>query len=155
MIRRLAFEGAGGFDRTLTHAEDQEWMLRLLTTTGWQAAGIDAPLVHYRTSRGGLPSDLDAMHAGWQAMTAKVRRYAPEVATAHEAEAEALFLRYLARQALRTGQPAGAAARHLARAVLRHPRALARHGARGTALTAVEVMAALLLPASTFRTAAA
>eukprot|EP01035_Chromulina_nebulosa_P001978 gene1978-2662_t len=68
VVRRDVFAALGGFDCGLRHAEDQEFVVRLLATTPWTAAGIDAELVHYRTSPGGLSADLGAMARGWQAM---------------------------------------------------------------------------------------
>ena len=147
VVRRDAFAALGGFDCDLRHAEDQEFVVRMLARTPWIVAGIDAELVHYRTSPGGLSADLGAMARGWQAMLERARGYADPAALAKaEPAARARFCRYLARRALRTGRPVGEAVGYL-RAVLRaDARDLLAVDFRRTALTALGVAAALLLP---------
>ncbi|MGI4954407.1 MAG: glycosyltransferase family 2 protein [Janthinobacterium lividum] len=146
-VRRSLFAMLGGFDPLLTHAEDQEFIVRVLATTPWLVAGIDAELVHYRMSAQGLSADLDRMEAGWRTVMERARGYTPHAAfTRAEPRARALFARYLARRALRTGQPARMAFRHLATALRAHPGALLSGGARRTLLTVAGALAALLLP---------
>lgn len=146
VARREVVAQAGGFDEALAHAEDQEWIARVLAVTAWQARGIDAVLVDYRTSPGGLSADLDRMEAGWQAMIARIRRHAPAEVAAAEAPARALFERYLARRALRTGQPARVAWAHLAAAARSSPRTLLLTQPARTLLTVAGALAASCLP---------
>ena len=153
VARRDVFRDVGGFDATLTHAEDQEWIARVLSTSAWCVRGLDAVLVDYRTSTAGLSADLERMQAGWRLMIERVRSYAPHKATAAERQASALFERYLARRALRTGQPAWRACAHLLAAIRHSPRTLITHSPKRTALTIAGVFAAAILPASLVRAA--
>lgn len=99
VVRRDVFEAVGGFDTGLNHAEDQDWLLRA-ARAGYEIAGIDRHLVDYRMSAGGLSADIGKMYAAWS-------RLADDCAThidgEQRAQAEAIYLRYLARRALRTG----------------------------------------------------
>ncbi|MBT0670093.1 glycosyltransferase family 2 protein [Novosphingobium profundi] len=94
VVRADCFSVFDGFEETMSHAEDQEWLVRLLAGGG-RIAGLNRLLVHYRTSESGLSSQLSRMHAGWRSFAyayapqREVRRY------------EALYCRYLARRALR------------------------------------------------------
>lgn len=151
VVRRDVFEQAGGFDTGLTHAEDQEWVARVLATTGWDVRGIDAVLVDYRTSAGGLSADLTRMRDGWRRMIERVRTHAPQAVAAAEPEAAALFERYLARRALRTGQPAALAFGHLWAALRHSPAALLTQAPHRTLLTAAGVLAAAILPPALLR----
>ncbi len=153
--RRATFDAVGGFDTALFHAEDQEWVARLLAASEWQVRGLDAVLVDYRTSAGGLSADLDAMRAGWRAMVDRVRIHAPVQVARAEGAAGALHERYLARRALRTGQPAGRAVHHLAAALRLSPAALFANDAHRTVMTMAGTVAACLLPAATIRAALA
>ena len=146
VARRAVFDAAGGFDVAMTHAEDQEWVARVLAATDWRVDGLDDVLVDYRTSHSGLSADLDRMRAGWRAMVERLRALAPGRVSAAESQAAALFERYLCRRALRTGQPATRAARHLAAAFRHDPLALFAGGPRRTLLTSAGVLAAALLP---------
>lgn len=112
---RAAFHAAGGFDEALGFAEDQELVARMITRGG-TIRGIDAVLTGYRLSLMGLSMDLDRMHAGWRAM---VDRHLPDRAAA--ARLEALYYRYLARRALRSGGRPGLALRYVAQGLSRDP----------------------------------
>ena len=151
VTRRAVFEHAGGFDTTLTHAEDQEWLVRVLATTGWRVAGIDRVLVDYRTSPSGLSADLARMLTGWRSMIDRARGYAPLEISAAEATARALFERYLARRALRTGHSPACALAHLCTAIRHSPRALVTYDLKRTLLTAAGAIASAMLPASIIR----
>jgi len=153
VARREVFARAGGFNPALTHAEDQEWVARVLASTRWDVCGIDAILVDYRTSAGGLSADLTRMRDGWRTMIDGIRALAPAKVGAAEAEASALFERYLARRALRIGQPAASAFSHLWTAFRHSPIALLKHAPRRTLLTAAGILAASLLPPSLVRAA--
>jgi glycosyltransferase involved in cell wall biosynthesis len=151
--RRTVFDQVGGFDTALTHAEDQEWVVRVLATTDWEVAGLDRVLVDYRTSPSGLSADLGRMAAGWRTMIERARGYAPEAVAAAETPASALFERYLARRALRTGQPSTRALAHMCAAIRHSPRALIACDFRRTLLTAAGAVGAALLPAAVIRSA--
>ncbi len=142
VFRRAVLDQLGGFDATLRHAEDQELMARVLAQSDWQVAGLPVEMVHYRTSVGGLSADLRRMEQGWCAM---LDRLAPSPAlAAARPGATALFRRYLARRALRTGQ--AGAWRYLARGFGASPLALLRHQPRRSLMTAAGALASILLP---------
>lgn len=147
VVRRDLFQRLGGFDTTLTHAEDQEFVVRVLATTDMTVTGIDAPLVHYRTSPHGLSSDLAAMEDGWQALLERARSYTdPKVFAEAEPAARALHARYLARRALRTGQSGRRALAHFRTALRADLPALLGSETRRTLLTAAGIAAAITLP---------
>ncbi|WP_379545343.1 glycosyltransferase family 2 protein [Qipengyuania sp. DSG2-2] len=104
VVNREAFTAAGGFRRGMQHAEDQEFLARF-AAKGGRIQGIDRHLVNYRMSADGLSADLAAMYDGWRILA---REY---VSPAELPGAEALYCRYLARRALRTGGPAAEALR--------------------------------------------
>lgn len=143
VCRRAVYDQVGGFDASLTHGEDQEWVARVLATTSWQVCGLNEVLVYYRTSLGGLSADLKRTRAGWQAMLKAVRGYAPVAVAKAAPQAEALFHRYLARRALRTGQPRASLA-PMWHAWCSSPRALLTKAPRRTLMTTLGVIAALV-----------
>jgi len=94
VVARTLFNRLGGFDETMSFAEDQEFALRLIAS-GHSIMGIDELLVDYRLNDNGLSLNFSAMHKGWRQIFGIYGD--PESA----AEAEAIYLRYLARRALR------------------------------------------------------
>ncbi len=96
VIRRDVFERTGGFDETLRYAEDQEFLARFVAQN-YRLKGIPRPLVRYRMSDDGLSCDFDAMLSGWQAFAGKW------LSETDLSRAEAIYCRYLARRALRSG----------------------------------------------------
>jgi glycosyltransferase involved in cell wall biosynthesis len=121
VVRRELFAQAGGFDERMSFAEDLEWLTRVLCTTNWSITGIDAIVVGYRTSPGGLSSRIERMEEGWETMIEKVRVFAPVLVARRYRAAKARQLGYLARQILRTRRDLVGAARYLLRAGLTHP----------------------------------
>ncbi|WP_171210265.1 MULTISPECIES: glycosyltransferase family 2 protein [unclassified Ruegeria] len=97
-IRREVFNAVGGLDARTVHNEDLELLIRL-AGEGFAIKGVDQFQVWYRTSARGLSSDLAAMRAG--------RAYAVKTAASYgvfpSRSSEAVYLRYLARRALRLG----------------------------------------------------
>lgn len=139
-IRRAVFAASGGFDTTMVHNEDLEWLIRVVGG-GARIRGIDRLQVWYRASTGGLSADLPAMRASRARALQTARRFGHEPDPA----AEAVYLRYLARRALRLDL-GGAEAMRLALQGLRtDPRAFCSPLRRGLA-TALGALAAPLLP---------
>jgi glycosyltransferase involved in cell wall biosynthesis len=96
VVQRSWFESVGGFNESLSFAEDQELVARIVQAGGL-IGGIDAVLTGYRFSPDGLSMDLERMHDGW-------RSVAMQFAARDELAAlEALYCRYLARRVLRAG----------------------------------------------------
>jgi glycosyltransferase involved in cell wall biosynthesis len=127
VVRRCLFEQVGGFLEGLNHSEDLEWLLRVRCTTPWRIQAVGRVLTFYRTTGGGLSSQLDSMERGWQRMLEEVRRYAPPQLLQREASyALAVQLRYLAQRALRLGLPLPVACSYLRRALRADVRLLLR-----------------------------
>ena len=103
-VRREIMEASGGFAEALVHNEDLEWLIRIIGM-GAVIKPLNSLQVWYRTSTGGLSSDLRKMaHSRRLAMTTAARfGYRPS------ARNEAIYLRYLARRALRLERGRGAA----------------------------------------------
>jgi hypothetical protein len=146
VARRAVFDQAGGFDPSLSLADGQEWVARVLASTQWQVRGLDIALVDARSRPACVSGELVAQCHRWQAMIERVRTRAPERTAAAESEARALFERGLARRALRSGRSRGRALSHF-RAAMRHsPRTLLTNQPRRTLLTGAGALAAVLLP---------
>ncbi|WP_322891090.1 MULTISPECIES: glycosyltransferase family 2 protein [unclassified Yoonia] len=95
-IRKDRFVASGGFDETLVHNEDLEWLIRLVGS-GMRITGHDTTLVWYRNNIFGLSANFEAMCAGRAAAIATARRFGVTV----NRRADAVYLRYLSRRALR------------------------------------------------------
>ncbi|MDT0682984.1 glycosyltransferase family 2 protein [Roseicyclus sp. F158] len=139
-VRACVFASTGGFDETLVHNEDLEWLVRLVGE-GHRTIGLQQTLVHYRTSRTGLSADLCKMQAGRQAAIASARSYGFDAEPRHEA----VNLRYLARRALRVDAPGVEALRFALAGLMRSPAGFFSSPRRG-ALTIAGALAAPLLP---------
>ncbi|WP_172293327.1 glycosyltransferase family 2 protein [Pseudoruegeria sp. HB172150] len=139
-VRRDAFLSTGGFDETLVHNEDLEWLIRL-TGQGASVTGIDKLLVSYRTSPTGLSSDLSAMRKGREAALATAARFGHQP----DARAEAIHLRYLSRRALRVDAPRAEALRLALSGLATSPRGFLSDLRRG-GLTLTGALVAPLLP---------
>lgn len=124
VVRAEAFSEIGAFDETLSHAEDQEWLARAHAIDNWMLAGMDQVTLDYRTSSGGLSSDLYKMESGWRRMMLVVRERTVFVSQAHLAESTGLFYRYLARRSLRLGCSRTDGLVFMSRAVIAHPKLL-------------------------------
>jgi glycosyltransferase involved in cell wall biosynthesis len=116
VVRREVFHQVGGFCKDMSFSEDLEWLLRV-SCTDWEVAGIDEVLTRYRTSSGGLSSNLYHMEAGWNQLVDRARVYAPALVERHFALAQAVHLRYLARRAFRLGVPADVGVDFMTRAL--------------------------------------
>lgn len=95
-LRRDVFLGAGGLDHEAVHNEDLELLIRLVGL-GRFIKGMDVLQVWYRTAPTGLSADLDAMRIGRQ----RALKTAAKFGVRSTARAEAVYMRYLARRALR------------------------------------------------------
>lgn len=142
------FRVIGGFDERLARSEDLAWLVGAVLH-GARIVGSPEPHIRYRSSLDGLSSDLDAMHAGWRRAIACARG---DVHALTLRQAEARHLRYLARRALRIGQPAAIARGFAIRGLRLSPRAFLGDRHRGAA-TLVACLAAPFLPISLRRRA--
>lgn len=146
VVRRWAARQIGLFRENLTHGEDREWLVRA-AALGIEIHGLDSLLLHYRTSAGGLSADTEAMHRGWRESVVTARRLGAVVTDAELRSAEAVYLRYLSRRALRLGMPPKTAAQYALRGAVKSPRGFFADKRRG-ALTISAAVAGLVAPAT-------
>lgn len=141
VVSRILFISTGGFDDNMTHAEDQEWLARIVSQ-GHFICGIDKYLVDYRLSPDGLSVNLPAMYEGWKHLADCYS--APE----DRNSLEAIFLRYLSRRALRAGAPSSVALDYAMRGLASDWHAFFSDKKRGW-LTLISAWVGLVLPRST------
>lgn len=139
-IRRDAFVASGGFDPAMVHNEDLEWLIRVVGA-GACLRGLDRLQVWYRSAPTGLSSNLAAMRSSRAQALLTARRfgYTPSRAT------EAIYLRYLARRALRLDTGRTEALTLALRGLLLSPQAFCSPARRGVA-TAIAACLAPLMP---------
>ncbi len=139
-LRRTVFERTGGFDATMVHNEDLEWLIRLVGA-GARVVGLSTLQTMYRTSVGGLSTDLDAMLAG----RTRAIETAAQFGISPTAQSHAIHHRYLARRALRLGDARTLALRHAVTGLSHSPAGFFKPFRRG-ALTLAGACGALALP---------
>lgn len=138
-IRKTSFATSGGFDEMLVHNEDLEWLIRL-AGMGMQIIGHDETLVWYRNNTFGLSADFKAMRAGRAQALATAQRFGARM----DPRAEAIYLRYLARRALRLDTGRMTALRFVLEGLCNSPAGFFSDVRRG-ALTALGALVAPLL----------
>ncbi|MVO16626.1 glycosyltransferase family 2 protein [Parasedimentitalea huanghaiensis] len=141
-LRRKVFLQSGGFDSNMVHNEDLEWLIRLVGS-GASINGLDQLHVWYRTNPQGLSSDLVAMSRSRQRVLATARSFGFQP----DRRAEAIYMRYLARRALRLGHYGSSAIYLTFSGLMQSPRAFLFPLRRGL-LTAIGSLCAPLLPKS-------
>ncbi len=146
VIKTDIFKRHAGFDESIVHNEDVEFLVRV-TAAGANIEGIDENLVSYRTSITGLSANLNSMRAGWHKALASLQATDRRLTPDQIAEADAGNLRYLARRALRTNAPGFDALRLATRGILRSPKSFFSPAWRG-AMTLLGALAAPFLPNS-------
>ena len=99
-VRRQVFEEIGCFDCSMNYAEDLDFLFRV-ACNHWKIEGINRVLMGYRTTEGGLSSQLYKMEEGWEILMAKARLHAPQLVDKHYSKARSNHLAYLARRAFR------------------------------------------------------
>ncbi|OKH34566.1 glucosyl transferase [Calothrix sp. HK-06] len=144
VIRRRVLEQIGGFDLDLSGFADVELFLRV-SCKGCQVEGLDEVLVLYRTSTGGMSSQLHRMEEEWNCLNRKVQYYAPEIVKKHYNQAKAMLLRYLARRALRLSISTKVGVNYMNRALLSEWTLILREPRR-TLLTMIAVYGKYLMP---------
>lgn len=116
-VRRAVFTRTGGFNEAMVHNEDLEWLIRLVGGGG-RVTGLDSLQTYYRTTAGGLSTDLDAMQRGRDQAIAT----AAEFGAVPSAASHAVHHRYLARRALRLDAGAAYALKHTVLGLSKSPR---------------------------------
>ena len=138
-VRRTAFARTGGLRLNMVHNEDLEWLIRLVGT-GHRVVSTDALQTLYRKSMGGLSADLDAMVRGREQALATAALFGAVPGRA----AEAVYLRYLARRALRLEDGGTKALRLSLRGIAQSPAGFLSPLRRGVPTLAASLVAPLL-----------
>ncbi|MBB4120633.1 glycosyltransferase family 2 protein [Martelella radicis] len=142
VVAREAFVASGGFNTSIVHGEDVEWLVRM-AAEGARIEGIEAVLTCYRTNRNGLSSDLSAMRFSWETAMMTARRLNVALSKGEINAAEATHLRYLARRALRLESTRGTALKLAVQALQRSPRAFFKQPRRGVLTLCAAVLEAI------------
>jgi glycosyltransferase involved in cell wall biosynthesis len=120
VVRRRVFVDAGHMRSDMVHAEDQEWLFRVVQS-GWACRSHTCYTVNYRSSPQGLSSDVQRMYAGWQMFVQLARQTAPDVVRRHLAPAAATMHFYYARRLMRDNTYSMATLRHFGAAWVAAP----------------------------------
>lgn len=100
VVRKKVFAEVGCFDCSMSYSEDMNFLFRV-ACSHWRIEGINKVLLGYRTTQGGLSSQLYKMEEGWETLISKGRAVAPELINKHYLKARSNHLRYLARRSFR------------------------------------------------------
>lgn len=144
VLRREVIHAVGGLDENLIHGEDRHWLVRA-AARGFVISGLNEAMVSYRATTTGLSADLDGMYRGWQASVTAALSLGASLSPKQLRRAEATYLRYLARRALRLNQPGMTAARYALRGMVLSPTAFLTELRRGLP-TLLGSLTAPLLP---------
>lgn len=138
-VRRSVFAATGGFNEAMVHNEDLEWLIRLVGG-GARVTGIDSLHTYYRTSVGGLSTDLEAMRAGREQAIATAAGFG----VVPSAASHAIHHRYLARRALRLNGAPAYALKQAVSGILKSPRGFFSPFRRGGLTLAGSLLAPFL-----------
>lgn len=120
VVRRKSMSAIGDFREDMSHGEDREWLVRA-AAKGLKIFGLNETLLYYRTSTGGLSSDLALMLEGWRESVTTARVHGALPSPRKMREAEATYLRYLARRSMRLGLAPSVATRFAIKGALKSP----------------------------------
>lgn len=145
-LRKEVVDHCGMLAEALVHNEDLEWLIRLVGM-GVIIQPIDQLLVWYRTSGGGLSSDLIKMANSRKLALTTAARFGHYPSR----ENEAVYLRYLARRALRLERGKSIAQKFTLQGLHQSPKGFLFPLRRGGATVLASIIAPLLpLPISRF-----
>ncbi len=143
IVRRAAFEQAGGFDESLASCEDIEMWVRIAHRAGGRFCLVPEALTGYRVRETSLMHDFAQCVASGRGYVERVRGYLPGYTSRDANRTLAEHLRILSRKAFDAGQLA-LSRRLLVEALRCHP-TLAVRNLRAFAMLSAHVVA-LLLP---------
>ncbi|MEM9030861.1 MAG: glycosyltransferase family A protein [Pseudomonadota bacterium] len=123
VVRKAVFETVGGMRDDMVHAEDQEWLFRVIRH-GWRLRSHNRTTVGYRTSAGGLSANVERMFSGWRTFVQHARTLEPEIVARELPRARAAMHLYFARRMIRDGRFGMRPIEHVAQAVWAAPRVL-------------------------------
>ncbi|MFS1702829.1 glycosyltransferase [Alteromonas sp. AMM-1] len=93
------------FDETLKQSEHNDFWMRISLNTDWRFEGISMPLTLYRVNQDGLSGDLEQNYSNWQSSMQRHLNSHPAQVKPWLSLAQAYQLRYLARRAVKSGDP--------------------------------------------------
>lgn len=143
VVRRSVFFDAGFMREDMVHAEDQEWLFRVVLS-GWQIRSHAKHLVNYRCNPRGLSSDVARMFDGWKMFVDLAKSNAPQITRTHLPSATASMHFYYVRRLLRDGNLSTETLRHIYRAWHACPLTAAKLTARLLATVAAKASSAIL-----------
>jgi len=143
VARREAFVVTGLFREDMSFGEDRAWLVQACAA-GLTIRGLPALTVYYRTSTGGLSANLRKMHDGWRESLAiaQAAPFGPDSKSCRRAEA--VYLRYLARRALRVSCGGWIALGYALKGFCRAPGSFLAEPRRGLAVLAAAFAAPFL-----------
>jgi len=103
VLPQSVFNELSGFKSGMTHAEDQEFLIRLLADSDFKIDFLDKVLVDYHTSIDGLSADIDSMYEGWIDIAQCIEKYDSEFLNLNYKKAHAQYCFYLARRNAQVG----------------------------------------------------
>jgi len=98
VLQRSLFNEIEGFKPEMTHAEDQEFLIRILAESDYQIDFINTVLVDYHTSIDGLSADIESMYQGWKTIAKCIEKYDSEFVSRHYKKYHAQYCFYLSRR---------------------------------------------------------
>lgn len=139
-VRSSAFRSSVGFDETMEHCADLEWLIRLIGA-GAHVAGVPSVMLWQRVCDARMPTDQPGLTAGRARAVSTAQRFG----VVPDAGTEAVHLRGLARAALRQGRNRTEALRLTLRGLSHSPRAFLSPSRQGLSVVA-GAMGAVVLP---------
>ena len=143
VARRSVFFDAGFMREDMVHAEDQEWLFRVVLS-GWKIRSHGMFLVNYRCNPRGLSSDVAHMFAGWKTFVELAKRSAPLITHTHLPSATASMHFYYVRRLVRDGNLSAETLQHFYRAWRACPLTATKLTARLLAAAAIKATSAVL-----------
>lgn len=99
VIRKAVFDTAGLLRSDMKYAEDQEWLYRVLSAD-WGIKSTAHHTVGYRTSEGGLSSQIEKMREGWLQFITAASANDPALVARHLPRARAMMELYFAHRGI-------------------------------------------------------
>lgn len=134
-VKTSVFKCIGGFDSDIVHNEDLEFLIRVVGD-GFEIQGLDIVLTWYRTSASGLSSEMSAMLESRRRVIDTAFRYGVCPTRADDA----VYMRYLARRALRLNAPHREAWAYVREGLRLHPKRFLTPMKRGAATAVAAAM---------------
>ena len=92
VMKAATCRAINGFNDEMTHAEDQELLIRILQETDYLIAGVDQILINYTTSPDGLSADIEAMYQGWLYLMKILQQHSDDLDYSRNHASYCLFL---------------------------------------------------------------